>query len=149
MTGLQTVWPSINLLFGLIALLAYWVIAGALGTVRPRILGYVLGMVAYIPAIPSVFLSTVGLLGSVFIVGEYLSSPLAERRLDAGLSCRVMAWGMVLTDEGYTVHLYRSLPWFPLRLEVATVRVDETDSRGDPTFATCESVAAKWRDGNR
>jgi len=147
--GLQTVWATINLLFCVSAFLAYWVLAGAVGTVRPRIVGYLLGMTAYIPAIPSVLLGTVGMLGSAFILSEYLSPPLAERRLDAGLSCRVMAWGMVLTDEGYTVHLSRSLPWFPLRLEVATVSVDETDARGGPTSATCESVATAWRGGER
>jgi hypothetical protein len=149
MAGLQTLWATFNLLFCVTAFLAYWVLAGAVGTVRPRIVGYLLGMTAYIPAIPSVLLGTVGMLGSALILSDYLSPPLAERRLDAGLSCRVMAWGMVLTDEGYTVHLYRSLPWFPLHLEVATVRVDETGPRGGPTSATCEGVAAEWRGGKR
>jgi len=149
MAGVQTDSTIINLLFGMSAFLAYWVIAAALGTVRPRVVGYLVGMIAYIPAIPSVLLATVGIPASAFMLSDYLSPPLEQRRLAAGLSCRVMSWGMVLTDEGYVIHLYRSFPWFPLHLEVATVAVSVFDPDYGSTATTCESVAARWRSARR
>ena len=140
--GLQTTSTAVNFLFCLVAFLAYWVLAGAAWTVRPRMIGTVLGVIAYTPVILSILFATVGALALVFILGDHLSPPLEARRLDTSHSCRIMGWGAAFSDGGYTVHLYRSLPWFPLRLEIASVTVNETNPGDGPRTASCDSVAA-------
>ena len=141
--GLQTSSVAVNFVFCLAAFHSYWVLAAATWMVKPRAAGMVLGIAAWLPIVPTLLLGTVGVLALAFILGDYLSPPREARRLTPGLSCRVTLWGAAMTDEGYTVHLYRSLPWFPLvRLEAATVVVNETSPGTGAASATCESVAA-------
>lgn len=146
LTGLQTFSSSVNFGFCLIAFLAYCFLASAAWTIRPRAVGIAGGIAAYLTLIPCYIIGTIGALGLIFILGDYLSPPIHVERTRSGLFCRVTGWGAAFSDEGYDVHLYRYSPWFPiLRREVAKVRVDETDPGNGPTSATCAGVAAGFK----
>src|SRR5205823_4049965 len=58
---------------------------------------------AAIPICAGYFMCTVGLLGLMFIVGDYTRAPESTEQIDTGLECRVTGWGMVASVSGYTV----------------------------------------------
>ncbi|CAM3980544.1 hypothetical protein ROSA5918_17415 [Roseateles saccharophilus] len=100
--------------------------------------------VTAIPVAAGYVLGTVGMLGLMFIVGDYANPPIQTTNTAADLECRTTGWGMVATDSGYTVHLYKHWPAFPLiEREVARVVVNETNPGAGPTSASCDDVLAK------
>ena len=115
-------------------------------TFRPARL--VMGGLGLVSFLPGYVLATVGLLGLVFIVGDYAGPPRRAVVLRPGLSCRVMNWGAAFSDDGYDVHLYRYWPWMPLlRRQVAKITVDETEPVKGLASASCEGVARAWDQG--
>jgi hypothetical protein len=140
----QTASLACNFAFCLAAFLAYCLLAPACWTMRPRVIGFITGTLACAALIPGYILGTIGVLGLDFMLADYLSPPIHVELVAPGLSCRVMAWGAAFADSGYTVHLYRYWPVFPLlRREVASTSVNETDPGNGPTSASCASAAAQ------
>ncbi|WP_298674309.1 hypothetical protein [uncultured Sphingomonas sp.] len=145
-SGLQWSSTTLNFVSCLSALYAWWILAAAALRIPHIALRIIVGVFCYAPVIPSLLVATIGILGLMFVLGDYLSPAIHDRRLDDQLTCRVTSWGAAFSDSGYTVHLYRSPIWFPIaRLEVAETIVNETDPGPGPTSANCEGVAANWR----
>jgi len=87
-------------------------------------------------------IAPVGWLMLLFTFGD-ASPPAHTEEIAPTLSCRIRYWGAVMTEEGYTVHVYRQPPFaFPLEMEVASVTVNESVPDDPPRSATCASVAA-------
>lgn len=140
--GFQTSSILINFSVCLFAFLAYCILASTFWTLPTSIARIVAGSIAYAAFVPTYFLGTVGVVVLLFIAGDFLSPPTHVEIVRPGLSCRIMGWGAAFSDEGYDVHLYSYLPWFPLfRLQVAKVTVDETNPGSGPKQATCLSAA--------
>lgn len=86
--------------------------------------------------------ATVGFLGLMFIVSDYVAPPRSAQVVAPGLLCTITDWGNVF-DSGYDVEIYRrwrQLPW--LQREIAEDRVDLTF--GDRA-STCAKLLASIR----
>ena len=144
---IQTASGILNVVFCCVALLAYVCLASAAWTARPQVLGLLMGTALNAPLVaPCVLLIAqplVALTVGVFILEDAISPPMREEQLGPTLSCSIRDWGASFTDEGYTVYVYRHLPFFPLvRREVTQVTVNETEPGDGPRSATCAGVAA-------
>ena len=106
---------------------------------------------AAIPIFAGYVLCTIGLLGLIFIVGDYTRAPNQIEQIDTRLVCRVTLWGSAATDSGYTVHLYRSWAWLPLiERSVLSMSVNQTDqSKGPPMDVTCADALKKYLGSQR
>jgi len=103
---------------------------------------------AAIPICAGYFMSTVGLLGLMFIVGDYTRAPESTEQIDMGLECRVTGWGMVASASGYTVHLYKSWSWLPfMERSAVSIPVVQIGYVGDqpPKDASCADAVAEYR----
>lgn len=129
----------------LIALLAACLLAAAAWTIKVRTIAYAAGLLAH-----GTLASCLGLLISfptgfvlMFVLGDVFSPPVYAEELSPSLSCRVWSWGTAFSDEGYTVAVYRHLPFVPLvQIEAAHVVVNMTEAGNGPRSASCEGVAA-------
>ncbi len=141
--SVEFAWRPINWIALAAAYLAWAVIVGAVFTLHPRLLGKVLGVIGMVTFFPGLALGTIGVLGLLFIVGDYSGSPARSVMLKPGLDCVVTNWGSAVTDDGHEVHLYRYFPWFPiLRYQARRVVVDKTNPRsGVPANTGCREVA--------
>ncbi len=101
-----------------------------------------------IPVCLGYVMCTIGLLGLMFIVGDYTRDPHRLEQIDAGLECRISLWGMVGSASGYTVHLYRSWDWLPfVERAVVSIPVIQIGYDGDkpPKDADCADAVAQYR----
>jgi hypothetical protein len=90
--------------------------------------------------------STIGLLGLMFIVGDYSRVPHEVNQIEAGLECRITLWGMAAGASGYTVHLYRSWDWLPfIERSVVSIPVVQVGYVGQPNDANCADAVAQYR----
>ena len=138
----QLAWPPANWLAVAAGWTAWCVLVGLLYAIRPRSVGIGVGALASLSVLPGLLLGTIGILGLMFIVGDYARPPLASRTLSPGIDCIVTGWGSAFSDDGHDIDIYRYWRWLPaIRRRVRHVAVDET--RPDPAtrFATCASVA--------
>lgn len=92
---------------------------------RPRLMGLVSGGGAVLLLSAGVFAGTVGALGVLFIVGDYV--PIYEEAVAPGRKCYVRTFGNATTSvNGYEVLLKRQMPVFPvLEFPMATMRFDD------------------------
>jgi hypothetical protein len=140
--GIRTWSAEINLIFWAAAYLSFSILASSTWTLTNKLIRFPLGIAAYLAFVPGYLLGTVGLLGLVFILGDYLSPPQIEEQLRPGLACEVTNWGIAISDSGYEVSLYRYWSWFPiLRLKVASTVINQTSPDPNIEGATCDSVA--------
>jgi hypothetical protein len=124
-----------------IAYVAYCFLTFSCWRIHRRILRYSLTILFSFPVLVGYFTATVGILGLAFIMGDYTAAPKTVEIVKPGLSCVTNVWGNAISDEGYTIHLYRVSPSFPfIRWEVRKVTVDETDPGSGPRHASCADV---------
>lgn len=149
-SGIRTFSHAADWICGLAAVAAYALAMTVAWRIRPRAAGVAVGAVISAPLL--VLLALLGWLGDGAVLGiefavlELTIPPEHTEELSPTLSCRVYGWGAAFTDEGYTVHVYRHPPFFPLvQVEVAAVTVDETNPGDGPRSASCASVAAALR----
>ncbi|UOD31497.1 hypothetical protein INH39_07310 [Massilia violaceinigra] len=125
--GISTASVALNALLWLGAWLAFAVLGMSGFRLRPKLLGYLLGSLAAIPAIAGVLFATVGamgLMGAVAGITARHAEQLAPR-----LRCHVdLVDDRDTSQEAYEVTLKRQspvLPWF--EYSPRTVRLDDID----------------------
>lgn len=138
---LEFAWRLLNWIALAAAYLAWCTLMGALFRLPPRALGLALGTLGSVSLIPGLVLTTVGILGLMFFVGDYAAPPAKLVRLPSGLDCVVTKWGNATTDDGHDVHLYRYISWLPvLRRQVRRLIVNETyPTRDVPRTTDCDT----------
>lgn len=120
---------------------AYCFLAISAWRLRQLILRVLTLLVAALPIAVGYVLASVGMLGLMFIVGDYTRPPLQNTEMTTDLECRVTSWGMAASDTGYTVHLYqhwRALPF--LEREVAHIVINETNPLPGLANASCDDA---------
>lgn len=129
----------VNLIFLSAAYLSFCFLAASTFTARPIFIRIPLVVATYIPIIIGYILTTIGVLGLMFIMGDYTNAPKEAKQMRPGLDCRTTMWGG-LGDSGYTVHLYKYFSIIPfIRHEVRTTSVDESYPESGPISASCDS----------
>jgi len=125
---------------------AYCLLASACWLI-PSIVVRILALV--IAAIPIVFgyiLSTVGVLGLMFIVADYTRPPDSVEQMAPGLTCRVTGWGAVGASSGYAVNLYQTwsaVPFLERRVHGHSV-IQDGYSGTRPADVSCSSIWAEY-----
>jgi hypothetical protein len=113
--------------------------------IRPRGFRIACATLAFAPILAGYALGPIGTILFMFDVDEWTSAPIHVERTDGGLVCRVTTWGMVATDEGYTVHLFKPWRFIPVvETEVVAIIVDETDPGDGPTAASCSDAVKRY-----
>jgi hypothetical protein len=143
--GLRTSFALANLIFWVAAFLSICAVSGAIWTIERKPIRIALGILSHLIFVPGYILGTIGILGLMFIMADYLEPPQRISTLQPGLSCEVMGWGNATSQSGYDVSLYRYLPFLPLiRLKVASITVNQSNTRSGRTSADCESVGKEF-----
>jgi hypothetical protein len=105
-------------------------------------------LAAFVPIGIGYAACTIGLLGLVFVVGDYTREPKTSEQIEPGLVCRVTLWGLAVGASGYNVSLHRSWDWLPLiERSVTRISVVESGYVGDtpPKDASCADALAAYR----
>lgn len=125
--NLSTASVALNAVLLMVAWLAFAVLAMSAFRLRPKVLGYLLGSVAAIPAIAGLLFATVGVMGLMGAVAG-ITARHAEQ-LAPHLRCYVdLVEDRDTSQEAYEVTLKRQspvLPWF--EYSPRTVRLDDID----------------------
>lgn len=143
--GFGFVAPTADIAWALCCFVAYCVLVARCWRTGWKPLRFVVRTIALVPICVGYFLSTVGVLGLGFIVGDMTSPPFRTERMPGGLLCSVTSWGYAFSSSGYRVQLHRRWDAVPfVQREVASVSIDETDE-AEPQTASCESVFASYK----
>jgi hypothetical protein len=145
-SGLSFVAVQVNLIFFVVAYFAYSFLAVMclrIPTKAVRILTFV---IAIIPIGFGFILSTIGVLGLAFIVGDYTSPPERVEQMAMGLTCRVRGWGSAGSASGYAVELYQSWNEIPFveRKVLGNSVVQDGYSGPPPKDVSCGDLFAKY-----
>jgi hypothetical protein len=137
----------LNIAFFAIAYDAYCFLANCCWRIRYLPLRIVALLCAAVPICAGYLVGTIGILGLMFIVGDYTRAPAQIKQIEAGLECRIALWGMAAGASGYTVHLYRSWDWLPfIERSVVQIPVVQVGYVGQmPNDATCADAVAQYR----
>lgn len=130
----------------IIAYGAYCFLAFACWQIRFLPLRLLALAVGVLPIIAGYALGTVGMLGLLFIIGDYARPPVRTEQLEGDLQCEVRLWGMAASDSGYTVRLYRVWTKLPfIEQSLARASVNQTDtSKGPPQDVTCADLVTRY-----
>jgi hypothetical protein len=110
--------------------------------IHQKVIRFIVLGSAAIPVCFGYVLSTIGVLGLMFIVGDYVRPPNQIEKMKPSLVCETTLWGMAASDEGYIVHLYRFWPVVPfVRKEVVNINVDETAGQAG---SSCSDALTKY-----
>ena len=104
-------------------------------------------LLTLLPIICGYLLGTGGLLGLMFILGDYTSPPTETDQMEKNLSCEITGWGSAGSASGYTVHLYKTWDALPfLRREVENLNVIESGAVDgyEPQGTTCADALAAY-----
>jgi hypothetical protein len=122
-----------------LAYASYCVLVAGAWRVSDNNFRLVVGIAGLLPIGLGYAMSTIGLLGLMFIVSDSYRVPKETKQISKHLTCRWSYWGMVASDSGYKVQLIKSWPTFPIvERRVASESICETC--GDERGATCDSV---------
>jgi hypothetical protein len=135
-----------NFAFFAIAYGAYCFLAACCWRIRFLPLRILALLCAAIPICAGYVAGTIGVLGLMFIIGDYTRAPNEIKQIDIGLECRVTLWGMAASASGYTIHLYRSWNWLPfIERAVVSIPVTQVGYVEQPQDATCADAVAQYR----
>jgi hypothetical protein len=148
-SGLSFVVPWVNLACFVAAYFAYCFLAMVCLRIQARLVRIPSFLVAIVPIGVGYLLSTIGILGLMFIVGDYTRLPDRVEQMATGLDCRVTGWGAVGTASGYVVGLYQSWSGIPfLERRVSSRSVTQVGYLGpEPEGASCSGVWAEYMKG--
>jgi hypothetical protein len=126
--------------------MAYCHIVFSLFYIKNLLIRYFLLISGLIPIVAMYIMATVGFLGLLLIINDYAAPPKNVEFLEDGLICQKTDWGAAMTDEGYTVHLYRRWKVLPfLQLEVFTNIIDETTDDPAPGPRSCQEALIAYK----
>jgi hypothetical protein len=102
--------------------------------------------IAIIPIGFGFILSTIGVLGLAFIVGDLTRPPERVEEIGAGLTCRFREWGSAGSSSGYAVELYQSWNGIPFveRKILGESVVQAGYSGPSPKDVSCADLFAKY-----
>jgi hypothetical protein len=120
--------PELNVLWCLGVYFAYCLATFSCLRIRAKILRFFTILILAQPIALGYLMSTIGSLGTVFLLGDFLASPVYSHQEDMGLNCSVTGWGGAWGSSGYKGSLYRSWHFVPfLRKEIAWIDVNQSD----------------------
>jgi hypothetical protein len=145
-SSLAFVAPKGNLACFVVAYFAYCILAATCLRIPRKIIRFPIFVIAIVPIAFGYLLSTVGILGLMFIVGEYTNLPDRTEVMTAGLTCRVTGWGMAAGASGYTIGLYQSWNAVPfLERKVIGSSVTQAGYSGPPPAdVTCADLFGQY-----
>jgi hypothetical protein len=147
LTGFVFTMPLANAVAVAAAYAAYCFLAVSVWRI-PQIFVRVVALIgAFLPIACGYMLSTVGMLGLAFIVGDFSAKPEQTEQMTNGLVCHVTLWGMAASASGYTVSLNKSWSLVPfIEKRVVTIPVTQSGYIGEqPKDASCADALAKYR----
>ena len=134
-----------NVVTAVAAYTCYCLLAAMIWRMPYRFILRLAAVPALLPIGFTYFISTVGLLGFLFFVGDFIEPPRSTTNMAPGLACQRRFWGSAISDSGYTMKLYRSWPLVPwLEREVASISVNESNDRAEPHSADCSDLMAVY-----
>lgn len=130
-----------NLLCFVIAYLMFCYLVASCWNISIMLLRVLTMLILAVPIGIAYMLGTVGVLGLMFIVGDYTVSPIHTEKQGQNLICTITAWGMAASDSGYTVRLYQNWNVIPfLQRELIAIVVNESAPGTMPSGASCRDV---------
>jgi hypothetical protein len=144
--GLSFVEVQANFLCFVFAYFAYSFLAVMCLRIPIKAIRIIIFVIAIVPIGLGYFLSTIGVLGLAFIVGDYTSPPQRIEQMATGLNCRITGWGSAGSSSGYAVSLYRSWSGIPfLERKVLGVSVVQAGYSGPPPDdVSCADLLAEY-----
>lgn len=125
---------------------AYCFVAVSTWNIRHKLVRMALLVVVHVPVVLGYFFATAGFLGVMFTVGEMTAQPLVKEQLTSNLTCKIHSWGLVVTDSGYTVKLYKQWQLLPLvERAVYSVSVNVTASSDSDEVVDCHGALAAYQ----
>ena len=107
--------------------------------IRIKLVRFVALLIVLFPVFLGSLLGTIGVLGLVFILGDFASSPIKTEVVADGLVCRKSYWGMAATDSGYEIAIYRQFGPF-IERKLVSNRVNETNQTETAKGSTCQEA---------
>jgi hypothetical protein len=146
-SGLSFVAVPVNFASFVIAYFAYSFLAVMCLRIPAKAVRILTFVIAIIPIGFGYILSTIGILGLMFIVGDYASPPNRVEQMAAGLTCRVTGWGSAGSSSGYAVGLYQSWNRIPfLERKILGVSVVQAGYSGPPQDdVSCADLFARYQ----
>lgn len=105
-----------------------------------KILRAIIWSLASLPILGLYFLTTIGFFGFMFIAAD-LFFPGKDMPTEPGFICTKYTWGAAFTDGGYSLSLYKKVPYLPfIKINRASVSVNESVWNPKDTLPTCQSL---------
>jgi hypothetical protein len=142
-TGINFTIQAINFSCFALAYFAFCYLAISCWNMKVKAVRIIALALLAIPVFFGYVLGTIGILGLMFIVGDYTNSPLENNKVEAGIICRTTPWGFAGGNSGYTVRLFQRWSALPfLERELRKTVVDQTESDRD---SSCSDVLATYK----
>ena len=133
-----------NIMCVIMAYGAFCFLMASCWCIRLKFLKFTTTIVMLIPILLVYALTTVGALGFMFIMADYVQLP-AEKIMEPGLVCRKTVWGGAWGDSGYNVQLFKHWSVLPfIEGEVAKIVVNQSHPQGGPEDATCDDAMQQY-----
>jgi hypothetical protein len=145
-SGLSFVAVQANFACFVIAYFSYNFLAVMCLRIPAKAIRVLIFIIAIIPIGFGYILSTIGVLGLGFIVGDYTRPPDHLEQIATGLTCRATGWGSAVSASGYAVDLYQSwnrIPFLERKLLGASV-VQAGYSGLPPKDVSCADLFARY-----